>query len=137
MAEIVAPYIPNLKPGREHCWIAERDGERAGCVFLVQKTKSVAQLRLLLVEPAARGHGIGRRLVRECVQFAGAARYEKLVLWTQANLHAAHRIYKAAGFRLVEEEPHESFGAKLTGQYWELDLRAPARSAARSTRRAP
>ena len=137
VAEIVAAYIRNLKPGREGCWIAEKDGERAGCVFLVEKSKTVGKLRLLLVEPNARGAGIGKRLVHECILRARAAGYAKLVLWTQANLHAAHRIYKQAGFRLVKEERHESFGKSLTGQYWELDLRAPAKSAARPTRTAP
>ena len=136
VAEIVAGFIRGFKPGREKCWIAERGGERAGCVFLVQKSKDIGQLRLLLVEPSARGAGTGSRLVHECILEARAMGYAKLVLWTQANLHAAHRIYKAAGFRLVKEDAHESFGAKLMGQYWELDLRAPARSGARSTRRA-
>jgi DNA-binding MarR family transcriptional regulator/N-acetylglutamate synthase-like GNAT family acetyltransferase len=137
VAEIVAAFIRNFKPGRERCWIAERDGELAGCVFLVEKSKTVGQLRLLLVEPTARGGGIGRRLVHECILEARAAGYAKLVLWTQANLHAAHRIYKAAGFKLISQDRHRSFGADLTGQYWELDLKAPAKSAARRTRRAP
>jgi DNA-binding MarR family transcriptional regulator/N-acetylglutamate synthase-like GNAT family acetyltransferase len=117
VAGIVADYVRNHKPRREKCWIAEKDGERVGCVFLVEKSKSVGQLRLLLVEPSARGSGIGTRLVQECIGGARAAGYSKLVLWTQANLHAAHRIFKAAGFRLVSQEK----------QYWELDLRAPAK----------
>jgi DNA-binding MarR family transcriptional regulator/N-acetylglutamate synthase-like GNAT family acetyltransferase len=130
VAEIVAAFIRNFKPEREKCWIAERDGERAGCVFLVEKSGAVGQLRLLLVEPTARGAGIGGRLVHECVLYARSVGYSKLVLWTQANLHAARRIYRNAGFRLAREEKHRSF------EYWELDLRAPARSAARSTRKA-
>jgi N-acetylglutamate synthase-like GNAT family acetyltransferase len=130
VAEIVASYIKDHKPGRDRCWIAEKDGERVGCIFLVEKSKSVGQLRLLLVEPTARGSGIGAQLVRECIQAARAAGYAKLVLWTQANLHAAHRIYRQSGFRLVREDKHQSFGKSLTGQYWELDLRAPAKSAA-------
>ena len=136
VAEIVAGFIRGFKPGRERCWIAERDGERAGCVFLVEKSRNVGQLRLLLVEPSARGAGIGRKLVDECILFARSAGYSKLVLWTQSNLRAALRLYERAGFGLAREEAHRSFGADLTGQYWELDLRAPAKSGARSTRKA-
>ena len=135
VAEIVAAFVRNFKPGGEACWIAEKDGERAGCVFLVEKSKTVGQLRLLLVEPTARGAGIGKRLVYECILHARHAGYAKLVLWTQANLHAAHSIYKQSGFRLVREDKHQSFGKSLTGQYWELDLRAPARSAVPRTRK--
>ena len=127
VAEIVASFIRKSRPGHGQCWIAERDGERAGCVFLVEKSKTVGQLRLLLVEPTARGAGIGKRLVHECILAARAAGYSKLVLWTQANLHAAHAIYKAARFKVVRQEKHRSFGADLVGQYWELDLRAPAK----------
>ena len=127
VAEIVAAFIRNFKAGRSRCWIAEREGEPAGCVFLVEKSKTVGQLRLLLVEPTARGAGIGQRLVHECILEARAAGYTKLVLWTQANLLAAHRIYKAAGFKLVKQDKHHSFGADLTGQYWELALKAPAK----------
>ena len=127
VAEVVAQFIRNRNPAREKCWIAEREGERAGCVFLVEKSKTVAQLRLLLVDPAARGSGIGNRLVQECILYARSVGYSRMVLWTQSNLHAAHRIYRSHGFKLVKEEPHESFGAKLTGQYWELDLRGPAK----------
>ena len=135
VAEIVASFIRKYKPGHDRCWIAEKDGERAGCVFLVEKSRTVGQLRLLLVEPTARGAGIGRRLVQECILHARASGYAKLVLWTQANLHAAHGIYKDAGFRLVKEEKHRSFGKSLVGQYWKLDVRAPARSAGPRIRR--
>ena len=124
VAEIVAAFIRNFKPGRERCWIAEREGEPAGCVLLVEKSKTVGQLRLLLVEPAARGAGIGKRLVQECILEARAAGYAKLVLTTHSILHAAHRIYRDAGFR------------ELPGQSWELDLKAPAKSAARRIRAA-
>ena len=136
VAEIVAGFIRNLDPSREKCWIAEREGERAGCVFLVKKSKTVAQLRLLLVEPSARGSGIGSKLVQECILYARSVGYSRLVLWTQSSLHAAHRIYRSQGFTLAREEAHDSFGARLTGQYWELPLRAPAKSAARRIRTA-
>ena len=125
VAEIVAAFIRNFKPGRERCWIAERDGDAAGCVFLVEKTTTVGQLRLLLVEPTARGAGIGKRLVHECILEARAAGYAKLVLTTHDELHAAHRIYRAAGFR------------ELPGQNWELSLKAREKSAARRTRKKP
>jgi GNAT superfamily N-acetyltransferase len=103
--------------------IGELVGERVGCVFLVERTKTIAQLRLLLVEPAARGHGIGQRLVAECVQFAQKAGYSKMRLWTNDVLISARRIYQAQGFHLIEEERHASWGKPLTSQTWELDLR--------------
>jgi DNA-binding MarR family transcriptional regulator/predicted N-acetyltransferase YhbS len=122
VAGIAANFINRFDPQRERCWIAEADGEPLGCVFLVQQTNATAKLRLLLVEPRARGLGLGRRLVRECIAFAREKGYRKLVLWTQANLAAARGIYKAEGFVLRSAEKHNSFGARLTGEYWELRL---------------
>jgi len=122
IAEIVKDFLENLEPARERCWIAERDGSRVGCVFLVQKNKTTAKLRLLLVEPVARGTGLGRRLVDECIAFARAKGYRKLVLWTHAHLAAARAIYRKTGFRLVKSEPHRTFGPRVVGEYWELKL---------------
>jgi DNA-binding MarR family transcriptional regulator/N-acetylglutamate synthase-like GNAT family acetyltransferase len=122
VAEIVAQFVQHLAPKRERCWIAEREGEMVGCVFLVQHSTTVAQLRLLLVEPQARGLGIGRRLVSECVRFAGQAGYRKITLWTQSELRAARRLYEAAGFSLVKRERHQSFGRDLVAETWELGL---------------
>jgi DNA-binding MarR family transcriptional regulator/N-acetylglutamate synthase-like GNAT family acetyltransferase len=122
VADIAARFVQRLDPKRERCWIAERDGEIVGSVFLVKKSAKVAKLRLLLVEPQARGLGIGRRLVDECVRFARAAGYRKLTLWTQNDLDAARHLYALAGFRRVAEEPHESFGKELVAETWELVL---------------
>jgi len=122
VASIVARFVQGHDPKRERCWIAERDGEIVGCVFCAKKSKTVAQLRLLLVEPKARGMAIGTRLVGECVQFAGSVGYRKVMLWTNDVLHAARRIYEKADFRLVREEQHHSFGHDLVGQFWELTL---------------
>ena len=122
VAEIVAKFIRHFDAKRERCWIVERDGVNVGCVFLVQKTRTVAQLRLLLVDPKARGLGIGARLVDECTRFARQTGYRKLMLWTNSVLHAARRIYEHAGYTLVEEEKHHSFGHDLMGQTWELTL---------------
>jgi DNA-binding MarR family transcriptional regulator/GNAT superfamily N-acetyltransferase len=122
VAGIVARFIEHLDVDRERCWITELDGEPVGCVFCVRKSSRVAQLRLLLVEPRARGLGIGRRLVDECIRFARAAGYRELTLWTNDVLVAARHIYERAGFRLVESERHHSFGKDLVGQNWTLRL---------------
>ena len=122
VAEIVAKFITHLDPKRERCWIAEVDGERVGCIFCVKKSKNVAKLRLLLVDPRARGLGIGSRLVDECIRFARAAGYRELTLWTNDVLVAARRIYERAGFQLVESERHRSFSKALVGQNWRLRL---------------
>jgi len=123
VAEIVAEFIQNLDPKRERCWIAEKGGENVGSVFLVKKSSSVAKLRLLLVEPSARGLGIGKRLVEECVHFAREASYKKIMLWTQSELSAARGIYKGAGFKLVGEEKHDSWSRRnLVAETWEIKL---------------
>jgi DNA-binding MarR family transcriptional regulator/predicted GNAT family acetyltransferase len=121
-AEIVAKFIQNYDAKRERCWIAEKDGEIVGSVFLVAGSKTVAKLRLLYVEPAARGLGIGGRLVSECVRFARQAGYKKVKLWTQSELGAARHIYKKAGFHVVEKKRHHSFSKDLVAETWELAL---------------
>jgi GNAT superfamily N-acetyltransferase len=122
VARIVADYAADHDPAREAAWIAEADGERAGCVFCVAHDEGAAKLRILLVERWARGRGLGAALVAECVRFATAAGYEELRLWTNHPLVAARRIYDSAGFRLVAEEPHHSFGHDLIGQTFARDL---------------
>jgi DNA-binding MarR family transcriptional regulator/GNAT superfamily N-acetyltransferase len=125
-AEIVAQFIKHYDPRRERAWLAEKDGERVGAVFVARESDQIAKLRLLHVEPQARGLGIGKRLVEECIRFARHAGYQKMALWTQSILHPARHIYKKAGFQVVREEKHHSFGKDLTGETWELNLTTTA-----------
>ena len=120
VARIVADYHDDFVAGRHNAWIAEVDGVRAGCVFCCEHAPDTAQLRILLVEPWARGRGVGGRLVEACVGFARSAGYTGIRLWTNDILAAARHIYERAGFHLVDEEPHHSFGHDLVGQIWEL-----------------
>ena len=122
VASIVAAFIQNYDSKKERCWIAEIDDEIVGSVFVVKHSETVAKLRLLLVEPKARGMGIGNRLVNECVRFAKRTGYQKLTLWTNSVLHAARSIYDKIGFYLVDEEPHHSFGHDLIAETLELVL---------------
>jgi len=123
IAEIVAAFVQNFDSEKERCWIAERQGEIVGFVFLVKKSSAIAKLRLLLVEPSARGLGIGKRLVDECVLFARQAGYKKITLWTQSELNAARHLYELAGFKLVAQKPHQSWArSDLISEVWELKL---------------
>jgi GNAT superfamily N-acetyltransferase len=122
VARIVADYAAGDDPDRQAAWIAEAGGRRVGCVFCVPVDAETAQLRILLVDPAARGAGLGGRLVDECLRFARGAGYRRMRLWTNDPLVAARHVYLSRGFRLVEEEPHRSFGTDLVGQVYEVDL---------------
>jgi DNA-binding MarR family transcriptional regulator/GNAT superfamily N-acetyltransferase len=122
VAKIAAEFLGSFDASRERCWVADIDGASVGSVFLVRHSDDVAKLRLLLVDPAGRGQGLGRRLVGECIAFAKACGYRKITLWTQSILVAARTIYQDAGFVLVATEPHRSFGQDLIGETWELEL---------------
>lgn len=122
VAEIAAKFVQHFDAQQERCWIAETGGAIVGSVFLVKQSKTAAKLRLLLAEPAARGLGIGGRLIEECIRFARQARYRKIVLWTQSELLPARRLYEKAGFKLIATAPHHSFGKDLVAETWELKL---------------
>ena len=122
VASIVATYIRKFQPDWERCWIAEVDGARAGSAFVVRKSKTVAQLRLLILRPEARGLGLGTRLTDECIAFARARGYRKMTLWTNSGLDAARGIYAKRGFKLVKSERYEGFGHSLVGETWDLRL---------------
>jgi GNAT superfamily N-acetyltransferase len=123
VAEIAAGFVRGFRPKCERCWIAELGGEVVGSAFVVRVSAKVSKLRLLIVDPRARGLGLGRRLTRACIRFARAAGYRKMVLWTQSHLAAARGIYQAEGFRLVSSKPHRSFGKRLVAEVWALKLR--------------
>ena len=122
VAEIAAGFVRDFNARYERCWIAEMDGEVVGSIFLVRKSPTVSKLRLLIMHPAARGQGLGRRLTRACIAFARRAGYRKIVLWTQSHLAAARAIYEAEGFRKISSEKHRSFGKRLVAEEWELRL---------------
>jgi ribosomal protein S18 acetylase RimI-like enzyme len=122
VAQIVADFVKHFDPKKERCWIAEKDGKNVGAVFLVRKSATTAKLRLLIVDPEARGLGIGKRLVDECTRFARHAGYKKITLWTNSVLLAARGIYQRAGYQLVKTESHRSFGHDLVAETWELKL---------------
>jgi DNA-binding MarR family transcriptional regulator/GNAT superfamily N-acetyltransferase len=122
VAQVAADFLAHHDPARERCWIAERDGVNLGSVFLVRKSDEIAKLRLLIVEPTARGLGIGRRLVAECIDFARQAGYRGITLWTNDVLVAARAIYQRAGFHLVASAPHANFGPPMVGEDWDLLL---------------
>ena len=127
VAGIAGKLLGRFDPQWECAWIAERDGERVGAAFVVRKSRTVAQLRLLILTPAARGLGLGARLTDECLAFARAKGYRRMVLWTHANLTAARGLYRRRGFRIVASEPYHGFGQDLVSEHWELDLRGAAR----------
>lgn len=122
VAKICGEFFTKHDPERERCWIAERDGERIGCIFCCKESLRVAKLRMLLVEPSARGMGLGSRLIEECIQFVRSAGYRKMVLWTHKSLIAARRLYQEAGFILVKSAPNPKFRRDLVDEFWELDL---------------
>jgi DNA-binding MarR family transcriptional regulator/GNAT superfamily N-acetyltransferase len=122
VAKIAAEFVENFNKARERCWIAEKDGVRVGSVMLVEKSKFVAKIRVLLVDPDARGLGVGKLLVERCIEFARSAGYRRITLWTQSNLHAARHIYERAGFTRIARKKHRDFGVPLTGETWELTL---------------
>ena len=123
VARVAGEFLENFDPARERCWIAERDGSIVGSVMLVKKSDDTAKLRLLYLEPEARGLGLGRRLVGECIDFARAAGYERITLWTQSSLIAARHIYEAFGFQLIDSTMHADFGPREAAETWELSLR--------------
>jgi DNA-binding MarR family transcriptional regulator/N-acetylglutamate synthase-like GNAT family acetyltransferase len=123
VAEIVADFIKSFDASRERCWIAELDGRPVGSVFLVKASDDVAKLRLMLIDPAARGKGLGARLIDETIAIARHCGYRRIMLWTQSNLTAARKLYQNAGFTLTGSEPHRSFGQDLVGETWELEIR--------------
>ena len=133
VAGIAADFLRNFDPSGERAWIAELDGERVGCTLVVRSSPTVAKLRLVLVHPRARGLGLGRQMVQEAIGFARQRGYRELTLWTNDGLHVARAIYAAAGFQLVQEEPHFSFGQQLNGQYWTLPLHPTADQARPAT----
>jgi GNAT superfamily N-acetyltransferase len=129
VGQVASDFLRKHNPKRERCWIARLNGQIVGSVFIVQKSKTIAKLRLLYVEPAARGRGVGEALVGRCIAFARRAGYRKIVLWTNSILHAARRIYERAGFTLIDEEPVDLFGPALVAQTWELKFRSIRRAA--------
>ena len=122
VADVAAKFLKEHDESRERCWIAEIGGEFAGCIFVVDAGDNIAKLRLLLVEPSARGKGVGRKLIAECLDVALKAGYQRITLWTNDVLLAARHLYETFGFRLVEEEPNELFGPKTVAQTWEKEL---------------
>jgi DNA-binding MarR family transcriptional regulator/ribosomal protein S18 acetylase RimI-like enzyme len=125
VARVVSDFIINFDPKRERCWIAERDGQRVGSIFVVAKNRTTAKLRLLLVDPAARGCGLGGKLIQECIEFSRATGYRRMELWTQGNLSAARHLYVKAGFKKIAAEAHKLFGPRAIGETWSLDLGHP------------
>jgi DNA-binding MarR family transcriptional regulator/predicted N-acetyltransferase YhbS len=121
-AQIVAEFVNNFDPSRERCWIAEQDGENVGCIMLVKDKPDVARIRLLLVDPKARGLGLGTKLVDECLRFARKSDYKKITLWTHSVLTAARHIYEKAGFKLMRTERHKSWGCPVISEHWDLQL---------------